>query len=66
MIDLRAERLNRGLSVSAAASQIGVSPTTLARAEDGAFTPRPANALKIAAFYGHRVTDVWPVREEAA
>jgi DNA-binding XRE family transcriptional regulator len=65
LIDLVAERLNRGLSVRQAAQQIGVTPQTLTRAEERIFNPHPNNALKIATFYGYRVTDVWPLEPNA-
>lgn len=61
MIDLRAERLNRGLSLGDAAKEIEVAVDTLARAESGERVPQPRNAFKIASFYGHKVTDIWPV-----
>lgn len=61
-INLRAERLNRGLTAAKAAEQIGVGKQLLLDAENGA-TPRPENAKLIADFYGHRVTDIWPVDE---
>jgi transcriptional regulator with XRE-family HTH domain len=54
-------RLERGLTLNAAAAQIGVSPDVLRRAELGEVTPHPGNAKKIADFYGHRVTDLWPI-----
>lgn len=60
-VDLQALRLNRGLSLTAAAGEIGVSPNTLADAESGETSPRPSSALKIASFYGYKVTDVWPI-----
>lgn len=60
-IDLRAERLNRGLSVAVAAEKMDVSRDTLERAESGEVNPQPANAFKIASFYGYKVTDIWPV-----
>lgn len=65
-IDLRALRLNRGLSVAAAATEIGVSRTTLDRAEKGEHKPWPTHAFKIATFYGYQVTDIWPVEAGAA
>ena len=65
-INLRAERLNKGLSLDQAADEIGVAKHVLLGAETGANTPRPANAFKIAGFYGYKVTDVWPVEESAA
>jgi len=58
---LRSERLNRGLTLKQAATRMGVSWKTLQRAEAGSSVPFPATALKIAGFYGMRVTDVWPV-----
>lgn len=61
-VDLRAERLNRGLTLSAAAEQMGLaSARALQRVEAGETTPYPQNALKIASFYGYKVTDIWPV-----
>ena len=65
MIDLTAERLNRGLSLTAAAEQISVPLNVLSRAEAGEGRPHPANALKIADFYGYKVTDIWPVKAAA-
>lgn len=62
-INLRAERLNKGLSAEAAAREMGVTAATLLNAEIRAFTPRPASAKKIADFYGYKVTDIWPLDE---
>ncbi|HYV17326.1 MAG TPA: helix-turn-helix transcriptional regulator [Conexibacter sp.] len=62
---LRSERLNRGLTLKQAAARIGVSWKTLQRTEAGQSVPFPATALKIADFYGLRVTDIWPVRRPA-
>jgi len=64
-INLTEERLNRGLSIRQAAKQIGVGAEVLSRAEDGNM-PRPAAALKIASFYGYKVTEVWPIEKAAA
>ena len=64
-ISLKAERLNRGLSLRAAAKEIGVAAPTLGRAEQGG-TLHPANAYKIASFYDCKVTDLWPTEEKAA
>lgn len=64
-IDLRRERLNRGFSRRQAAEQMGVNENTLKRAEEGDM-PHPGNALKIATFYGHQVTDVWPLENAEA
>ena len=66
MIDLTAERLNRGLSLTAAADAIDVPLNVLSRAETGEGKPHPANAKAIADFYGFRVTDIWPLPEKAS
>jgi transcriptional regulator with XRE-family HTH domain len=60
---LRGARLNRGLSLRAAAKEIGVDMHALWRAEHGA-VPNPASAKKIADFYGAQVTEIWPVSDE--
>ena len=65
MEHLRAARLNRGLTLKQAAARMGVSWKTLQRTEAGHSVPFPATALKIADFYGLRVTDLWPVRGDA-
>lgn len=59
-MNLRAERLNRGLSPADAAAAIGVSRGTLVRAERG-LMPQASQAKSIADFYGVLVTDLWPV-----
>lgn len=64
-MNLRAERLNKGLSTRDAASEIGVSQAIILRAEEG-LGVRPAHAKLIADFYGVKVTDIWPVDEVAA
>lgn len=62
-VDLRAERLNRGLSLRQAAEQMDVPEQSIRRVEaDLGVTPQ--NAFKIASFYGYRVTDVWPLDAE--
>lgn len=66
MIDIKSERVNRGLSVKAAAEAIGVAPVVLRRAEDGTAVPRPHNAAKIARFYGVQATDLWPLDDDLA
>jgi transcriptional regulator with XRE-family HTH domain len=62
-IDLRAERLNRGLSLRQAADKIDVPEQSIRRAEQG-LGVTPANAFKIASFYGYKVTDLWPLDDE--
>lgn len=65
-VNLTALRINQGLSLRAAAKEIGVSGPTLGRAESGGTMPHPKSALKIATFYGYKVTDIWPVDTAAA
>lgn len=59
-MNLRAERLNRGLSTRDAAEAMNISQAILLRAEAG-LGVRPAHAKLIADFYGVLVTDLWPV-----
>lgn len=58
--DLKSERLNKGLSVRQLAAEIKVSAASVARAEAGE-SIHPANAKRLADFYGKSVTDIWPV-----
>lgn len=60
MIDLLAERLDRGLTLDALAEETGVPKTTLARVERRECVPRPSAQLKIASFFGYTPTKVWP------
>lgn len=62
-MNLRAARLNRGLSLMDAGTLIGVHRRTLYRAEQGEM-PQAALAKKIADFYGVQVTDIWPVDDD--
>ena len=64
-MNITAERLNRGLSVAAAAKEIGVHRATLTSLESGARV-HPESAKKIADFYGCQVTDLMPVEDVAA
>lgn len=64
-MNLRAERLNRGLSTRAAADEMGISQAILLRAEDG-LGVRPVHAKRIADFYHVKVTDIWPLDDEVA
>jgi lambda repressor-like predicted transcriptional regulator len=64
-MNLVAERLNRGLSVSAFAHEAGVPEHVVRHAEKGG-VPQPANAFKIASFLGVRVTDIWPTERDGA
>lgn len=65
-MNLRAERVNRGLSQAAAAKQMGIDVDALARAERGNTCPHPRNAKAIADFYGYKVTDIWPLEDGVA
>ena len=60
--DLRAARLNQGLSQRATASNCGVSLTTIQRLESGK-TATPANAKRVADYFDVQVTDLMPVTE---
>lgn len=64
-VNLKAERINRGLSVKALAEILGVSRDTIERAERGE-SLHPSNAFKVADFYGFKVTDVWPLDDAEA
>ncbi len=66
MVNLRGERLNRGLSAEDAANEIGISKQVLLNAENRQNTPRPETAKKIADLYGYKVTDIWPVEDQVA
>ena len=61
-INLKAERLNRGLSQTAAAQWLQISRQSLWNAENGKGVG-PAVAKRIADLYGYRVTDIWPVED---
>lgn len=60
-VNLRAERLRRGLSAARAAEQIGVSEDVLLWAETTGRRPNPENAHKIAVFFGVDVLVQWPL-----
>jgi transcriptional regulator with XRE-family HTH domain len=64
-MNLRAERLRRGMSAAAAAAEIGVTEDVLLWAERTRRRPNPANAERIAAYYGFDVIEQWPLAEPA-
>lgn len=66
MIDLKTERMNRGLSLAALAEEINVPKSTLARIENTNIEPSPKNKLAIATFLESEVVDIWPVEEGEA
>lgn len=57
IFQLRAARLNKGLTLREASRQIGVPRETLRRLEAGEGA-RPENAKRVADFYGVQVTDL--------
>lgn len=59
-MNLVRERINRGLSVAAAAEEIGVARGTLKALEAGQRVS-PRTAKKVADFFGVQVTDLMPV-----
>jgi transcriptional regulator with XRE-family HTH domain len=65
--DLRTARLNRGLSLRQAASEIGVPEQTIRRLERG-LGATPSNAKLVADFFDITVVDLLPLDapEEAA
>lgn len=67
-VDLRAERLRRGLSARAAAEQIGegVTEDVVLWAERTGRRPSPANAVTIAKFFGLDSMVQWPIETKAA
>jgi transcriptional regulator with XRE-family HTH domain len=62
--DLKAERLNRGLSRYALAAAVDVPEPTIRRIENG-HSAHPANAKKIADYFDIQVTDLLPIKETA-
>ena len=64
-IDLTVERLNRGYSPRTLGREIGLSPTTIERAERGE-PITPAVAFKLANFLGLKVSEVWDLEKAAA
>jgi len=57
--NLRAARLNQGLSPEALGERIGIAGGTIRRLERGE-KPTPTVAAKVAAFLGQQVEDLWP------
>lgn len=65
-LNLKVERMNRGLSLAALAEEIDVPKSTLARIEATGVEPAPKTKLAIARFVGREVVDIWPVEDEVA
>lgn len=61
-VNLVERRLNKGLTIKAAAAEIGVNRMTLAALERGERV-RPDNAKKVADFYGCKVMDLLALNE---
>jgi DNA-binding XRE family transcriptional regulator len=62
---IKAERMNRGESLTAAAAAMGIHIATLVRIEREGRLPTAPVAKAIADHYGLRVTDLWPTKEAA-
>lgn len=62
--DLRAARLNAGLTQRDLAERAGVNLATVQRLEDG-LGARPKNAKKVADLFGVKVTDLIPIEAAA-
>lgn len=58
--DLRAERMNRGLTQSELARITGIDRGTIIRLERGG-TPLAGTALKIANWVGREPAEMWPL-----
>jgi transcriptional regulator with XRE-family HTH domain len=64
-LDLRTERMNRGVTIETLAAETGVSRATIIRLEQGA-TPQAPTAKRVAAFFDLKATDLWPVENPRA
>jgi transcriptional regulator with XRE-family HTH domain len=65
LTELVERRVNKGLSLDAAAREIGISRNTLEKAELGGDV-RLDVKKKIASYYRVRVTTIWPISEREA
>lgn len=65
LLDLEAERVNRGHSQRGLAAHIGISANTYRRLEGGERV-HPAVAKKVADYFGVKVTDLPAFRQERA
>lgn len=63
--DLEEARVNAGHSLRSLADALSIAPATIQRLEAGE-TVHPANAKKIADFFGVKVTDLMPLDKERA
>lgn len=60
VINLRADRLNKGHSIRSLARELGVTEQAIRRLEEGERV-HPATAKRIADYFGVQVTDLMPV-----
>lgn len=58
--DLRAERMNRGVTINALADETGLSRHTIMRIEAGA-QPMAPTAHAIARWVGRPASELWPL-----
>ncbi len=65
--NLRAARVNRGVTIAALAKETGVGRRTIMRVEQGQVPSAPV-ALKLARWVGDgkQPTDLWPLEDVAA
>jgi transcriptional regulator with XRE-family HTH domain len=64
-LNFERERLDRGFSQTKIAKEIGISKSAWGRLENGE-SISPANALKVATYFGLSVTQLWPIDDTAA
>lgn len=60
-MNLKAERLNRGLSRAEFGRHVGLSREGVRQLEKNGRQPQAATAKRVADFLGVQVTDIWPV-----
>lgn len=60
LIDIRAERLNRGWTLEDGAKRFDITVSALSLIERGLRRPTPRIAFEIASTYGYKRTDIWP------
>lgn len=65
-VNIKAERLRRGLSQEGLAIAVGISVDVIRTAEKGGRPRRPEHAVAIADFFGIDVLQQWPLDAEEA
>jgi putative molybdopterin biosynthesis protein len=63
---LRELRINKGLTVTEAARRAGITRSAMSYIELGQRKPSPPVAFRIAAEYGLKVTDLWPLESDGS